>query len=455
MLCCSHVTARPRLVAVLMTALLTLLALAIKVPLSEAADVEQMKASTVFVLCTKANGQQGNGSGFVVGGGKFVVTNAHVVNGFTSQGDSIDIVLEKDRTVRAHVLVANVAHKDLAVLELTKEINRPSVTFAPGDTVKSGDKVLAMGFPAAATSGIGNIESLLEVRLSDGIISGKDVDTEGIKRFSITAPLNPGNSGGPLFNERGHVIGVNVQKSLTNAVVVSPDGSTVGTQRVPLGEGIAWAIQADELMVLLDRLNIPYPKAKSPSEPEVVPVQPGPDKSQEPTNSKYAIFAGIIALIILIAVALYMHQKKSSMQRPSVPPVPPVPPGSSPYGVPPAGHPAPVMPTAPRGRPILRGITGEYAGSVLELREGTLTMGRDPKTCQLVFSPESKDVGRMHCTVRYENANQNFLLEDANSVNGTFLISGERLVPREPRRLRSGDRFYLSTQKNLFEVRLE
>lgn len=106
-------------------------------------------------------------------------------------------------------------------------------------------------------------------------------------------------------------------------------------------------------------------------------------------------------------------------------------------------------------KPLLRGIEGHFRGSVLELVDESLAIGRDPQACQLVFPTTMTDIGRTHCVLRFDQKKQVFWLRDCKSTNGTFLQSGERLPPEQPKRLRSGDRFYLSDRTTTFEVRLE
>jgi len=79
-------------------------------------------------------------------------------------------------------------------------------------------------------------------------------------------------------------------------------------------------------------------------------------------------------------------------------------------------------------------------------------MGRDPHRCQLVFPAECGDIGRQHARLRFDAGAGAFVLEDCGSANGTFLDSGERLAPNQPRRLPSGARFYLSSRAFQFEV---
>jgi len=84
---------------------------------------------------------------------------------------------------------------------------------------------------------------------------------QGLGLYQIDAAINPGHSGGPIFNEAGRIIDVSVMKSLTLVPTISPDAQGKpewGLERVPLAENIAWAIQIDELLPGLRSLGLPF-----------------------------------------------------------------------------------------------------------------------------------------------------------------------------------------------------
>ena len=141
------------------------------------------------------------------------------------------------------------------------------------------------GYPGAAHR---SVRDFGRVSFSEGIISKfTELDSPDgiIRHIQITAPVNPGNSGGPLFNESGEVVGINVQKALT-AVLVADSSAPLGVrqERVPLGEGIAWAILSDELIVELDRLHIPFKVSRTKpvfhTHPDVYKRQPARSAGQ-------------------------------------------------------------------------------------------------------------------------------------------------------------------------------
>jgi hypothetical protein len=105
--------------------------------------------------------------------------------------------------------------------------------------------------------------------------------------------------------------------------------------------------------------------------------------------------------------------------------------------------------------PVLRGISGEFCGSLIELDEEPVLIGRDPKLCQLVFPASMQSISKRHCIIRYHARSQCFLLVDCNSANGTFIADAERLPNGGSQLLVAGQRFYLSGPDNMFEVNFE
>ncbi|MBT9096165.1 trypsin-like peptidase domain-containing protein [Methylovulum psychrotolerans] len=377
---------------------------------------DKMLQSTVRPLCI--NGEKKNsGSGFVVGDGSYVVTNWHVTKCIEDGGQAW-IFLAIGNAVKAEVIWHS-DKRDLAVLRLEKSTNRPAVEFATHETVEMRDAVTASGFPGAADDV--DREEAASVTLTTGIVS-RIVAKEGVALYQVDASINPGNSGGPLFNEYGQVIGVNAMKALALVATVSEgsDGPTYGVDRVPIGEGIGWAIQADELFPALDKLHIPYSKSS------VRPSHLQQEWQREPWL--LSAVAGTLSLSLL-AVGLVLYSR-----RPAKPPRKTI------------AYPL----TAPR--PILRGISGHYTGAVLELQRETILIGRDPQSCQLVIPRDKSQTSKRHCSIRYDYQRKCFLLEDYGSTNGTFTANGERLTPRQALPLQAGERFYLGQSGEMFEV---
>ncbi|WP_371868418.1 Do family serine endopeptidase [Duganella margarita] len=139
--------------------------------------------------------QRGVGSGFILSADGYVMTNAHVVDG----ADEVFVTLTDKREFKAKVLGAD-ASTDVAVLKIEGD-KLPFLRMGDSNKIRAGEWVIAIGSPFN-----------LENTVTAGIISAKSRDTgEYLALIQSDVAVNPGNSGGPLINMRGEVIGINSQ----------------------------------------------------------------------------------------------------------------------------------------------------------------------------------------------------------------------------------------------------
>lgn len=143
--------------------------------------------------------QRGVGSGFIVDSKGYILTNEHVVEGATR----ITVGLQSGEKYRGRVIGID-EETDVAVIKIETAQNLPTVTLGDSNAAQVGDWVLAIGSPFG-----------LDQTVTAGIISKKERETpyfSSFQRFLQTdAAINRGNSGGPLVNMRGEVIGINSQ----------------------------------------------------------------------------------------------------------------------------------------------------------------------------------------------------------------------------------------------------
>lgn len=99
------------------------------------------------------------------------------------------------------------------------------------------------------------------------------------------------------------------------------------------------------------------------------------------------------------------------------------------------------------------GINGPLAGMIYQIGDNGLIIGRDSISCQVVIPASQAKVSRIHCYVTFNPMSGMFILNDRNSTHGTYLVNGSRVSYSQPTALKSGDRFYLATPENTFEVR--
>ena len=166
------------------------------------------------------------GSGFIIDAEGYVVTNNHVIDG----ADEITVILDDGQEFPA-TLQGRDPKTDLAVLKIDAGRDLPYVQFGDSDRARVGDWVIAIGNPF----GLGG-------STSTGIISarGRDINAGPLDDFiQIDAPINRGNSGGPLFDTSGKVIGV-------NTAIFSPNGGNIG---------IGFAIPASMAANVVDQIK--------------------------------------------------------------------------------------------------------------------------------------------------------------------------------------------------------
>lgn len=148
------------------------------------------------------------GSGFVISPDGIIITNNHVIQ----SADEIDVNFSDGQVLKAE-LVGRDTDTDLAVLKVKSSKPLPYVDLADSDTAEVGDWVIAIGNPF----GFGGSVSV-------GIISARNRDLNAGRSddfIQTDAAINRGNSGGPLFNLGGEVVGV-------NTAIISPTGGSVG-----------------------------------------------------------------------------------------------------------------------------------------------------------------------------------------------------------------------------------
>ena len=193
-------------------------------------QVYAKNVNAVVLVYTKV-GDRGysTGSGFIISADGYVITNQHVVD----EGDEI-VVVTHDRVEHPATLVGSDAGNDIAVLKIEGK-NLPHVTLGSSDALIVGDQVAAIGNP------LGELTSTLTV----GYVSGKGryVSTASYSSLSMIqtdCAINSGNSGGPLFNMKGEVVGITSAKYSGQ----SNSGANI--------EGIGFAIPMDDVMPLVE-----------------------------------------------------------------------------------------------------------------------------------------------------------------------------------------------------------
>ena len=178
--------------------------------------------------------QRASGSGVIVDGAGYIVTNAHVVEGSreidVSVADSSDATRKDAHKHFAARVIGTDRETDLAVLKIEAQ-NLPTLDFRDSDTLKQGEIVFALGSPLG-----------LENTLTVGYVSATSRQMRAdqpLAYIQTDAPINPGNSGGPLLDIDGKIAGI-------NTLIISQSGGS---------EGIGFAIPANVVQRVYEQLR--------------------------------------------------------------------------------------------------------------------------------------------------------------------------------------------------------
>ncbi len=434
------------------------------------------------------------GTGFLVGVDdaeefRYVVTNFHVINRNRALDwpnpfrvrnvEEIGLYLVRARDDYVPLTVYDsLMTSDISVLEIDPRhrlFGYEVLEFGHTGMVQRGEEVYAIGFPGIAEvlSDL-NTAHYSDSTITKGIVS-RITSSEGVPVFQTDTAISGGNSGGPLVNRDGVVIGI-----ASGGIVRLTGDAVIPTE-------INYAVQIDVLTDFLRSRGIPYIEAgagspvvdqaaEEPPAPEPEPIiepEPQPEPIIEtPTlpveESGFpimyvAIGAAALIIVVVLIVLLSKGNKAAPAKSSAAPPPMQAPPTQRTSTAPAtqasaktaAAPAAPVTKAKPVGpRASVKGVSGYFAGQKIELVQGQLVIGRDPKLAQLVYPQSFEEISRKHVTISYDENAQRFSLEDSSS-NGTFLPSNQRLETGKPHYLNKGDRFYISDSKELFELNLE
>ena len=396
---------RNRIAAALLTALLLAAA-----ALPAFADFNQDTLNGIVMITTGAPDKDGHmnywrGTGFFVGEAgtdpQYIVTNCHVVEEFILAGKALGggelhVRFDKDDEVEAY-LVDYDAEKDVAILRLAEATGkRVSLQMRVPQEDSLGSEAYAVGYPAAADLTVAAVNSFSQkdATVTTGSISRFLTESgTGRKLIQTDASLGGGNSGGPLIDGSGAVIGIN----------------TAGSK---LDSNLFYAVSVSEVLPLLDKNSIPYTLA--------------PETKSGGSTMLY-VGIGAVAVAVIAVLAAVLGKKKK----------------------------APAAPKGQeeKGNPVLRSMAPQHGGMVVQLHGQPVQIGRDGAVCRLVYQDGTPGVSGRHCQVSFEQGQ--FVLTDLNSTYGTFLSNGQRVAPNSPVTLPPKSSFYLGEADNTVYVDLE
>ena len=207
------------------------------------AGIAKRVLPSVVSIAINSPGGTGTGSGFIIDSNGYILTNNHVVETFATGGGTLTVTLNDGSSQEAKIVGRDSSY-DLAVIKIART-SLSALQFGDSDKVEVGDAVIAIGSPLG-----------LSGTVTSGIISAKNRpvtsgsgngggESSFINALQTDAAVNPGNSGGPLVDATGAVIGVNS--------AIASLGSSVGGQSGSIGLGFAIPINqarrtADQLI---------------------------------------------------------------------------------------------------------------------------------------------------------------------------------------------------------------
>lgn len=456
---------KKRIVSLALTVILLL-----AVPLTASADFDPETRNSVVVVETCLELDAGTvsfgwGTGFFVGeegqDPMYLITNHHVIEPFLESGEGelvqaettegvltgrskIRVFYDSDDFEEAYP-VAYDEIKDLAVLKLGAATSKrtPLPLCSPTDNMV-GNTIYAVGYPGLAENVFADATTTWgpsDVSVTSGSIS-RLLTTSGTgqMRLQIDCVIRHGNSGGPLVNEDGQVLGIAV-----SSVSDEEDSS------------MYYGVNIDEVIPYLKQYDVPYVlqeagATQSSSETSlaegtapardtiVVPESTEEDPKESSGGVPAAVWVVIgVAVAAVAGVVIFLLLQKGKKTPAQVQPV----------------QPAPAPAPAPQKVPVLRSLAQQHNGVRIPIQGRQILIGTSQGECQVVFRAGTPGVSRRHCSISFDAATGDFILTDLGSSFGTFLENRQKLAQGVPTRLRPGDRFYLGSPENLMSTGLE
>ncbi len=404
---------------------------------ASAFNTEVRESTVVVATYLEISGTYGEiigwGTGFFVGSPdenpEYLITNHHVISDFQNcgagetvkaeiNGGTVDVrakirvFYSSDDYDEAYVIDYNET-KDIAILKLASPTGeRKAIPLCSPTDDMIGSDVYCVGYPGLSDNEIiGAVSNWgkTDVSVTAGTVSRFVVSSgTGVQRIQTDAVIQHGNSGGPMVNGNGSVIGV-------NTLYVSNQAETN-----------YYAVSIDEVIPMLNNNNIKY-------------VMEGDLKKGGVSDNKIlligAVLLGVAVLVIIIVVMAGKGKKKAQ---------------SDPSKAAPAQSGLQENPQAKKA--MLRSMSVQHNGISYALGRTPVMIGRDAANCAIAFREGTPGVSKRHCSVSWNPDTGEFLVTDLNSSYGTYLLNGQRLEPNIPYHLKAGESFYVGENTNVLRV---
>lgn len=327
------------------------------------------------------------------------------------------------------------------------------------------DDFAALGFPSDSTlfmDGTAWAYDKDDITTTRGAISRQSTDDSGRNVYQIDVNIAAGNSGGPLVNSNGEVVGI----------------TTYSVVNTASGHNTNYAVVIDELLSMINRDVVPYTLSsevsgnapaedntttsaetepateattqaattEAPATTTKAPETSAPATSPANTNSDSSngnmtvIIIAIAAVVVIAAVAVIIVVSKNKKSAAPVQQSAPAPEMSKTM---------PIQSGQGRGA-VITGMKGIMANRSFNIN-GSIVLGRNSQKCNVCFPVDSKGISGVHCQIRQASGGYEIL--DLGSSNGTFLGSGQKLTPNVPVFIPDGTYFYLGSAEQLFQIK--
>lgn len=319
-----------------------------------------------------------------------------------------EFTVDNSQLIPCEVVYSGEQYPDMAILRAAQpfEGRKTLPVRMPSEERDRGQTVYALGYPGVNDNTNLDVENLNlpypadieDVSITSGVFSHMAAmkSLGGYVHIETDARINHGNSGGPLIDAEGNVIGINTYGYHDSGVTSF------------------YAVSSQYIIDKCDELKIPYRMEKTGGLNPVVIIA--------------AAVVAIAVVIVIVVLALKKNKKKTAAQKQvpvSMPPVQPAPAGLQIYAE--------------------RGV---FAGKTFTVSSST-KVGRN--VSGICFPENTAGVSGEHCQIYRDNGSGQYCLVDLNSTYGTY-VNNQKIAPNVPVQLHSGVTFYLGSQEQMFRV---
>ena len=410
--------------------------------------------AAIYTCFETTSGQEagfGSGTCFFVGpegeDPTYLITNNHVISTWKEYGEGqlIEIRVDADNSItgRAKIRVyydaknnnyveayhvASDEIKDVAILRIDSPSKERVALplLIPTEDMVGTTPVHAIGYPGISDNEL--VDPTTKWGLNDSSVYNGYISrlgtTSGTGRRTVQLgfSIQHGNSGGPLVNDKGQVLGI-------TAMGVSNSE-----------ESVDYAINIQEAVTMLHNAGIDFTlisASQSDSDEknsDIIIIDPHPKKDY----TLYIVIGALAAVVIVAVVAVLVLRKNNNGGN-----------GNHGGNGGTGGHGGE---TVSSKRPALICLAPQHNGMMMSLENRQVVAGR--QGCDVVFRDGTPGVSARHCSVYWDRNSKDFIVTDLQSSFGTYLQNGQRLAPNVATHLKPGDSFYLGDSSNMMRVEL-